>query len=316
MNLLDRVSQEPELRDDPPVLIDVGAAGGVPRAWQRIARYSIGIAFDGDDRETAVLSDAHKLFRKWIFIPGLAAPTDPTDGTLRFHLTRSPQCSSVLPPNASGLSPWAFADLFTVVGETHVAATTLETALAAHGIGRIDWLKCDSQGLDLSIFLSLPKTWRDRVLLAEFEPGLLNAYEGEDKLADVLRVMEDEPFWVARFDVQRTTRGSAAMLRESLGEGGARRYTKWGARAPGWANITYLRDFEKDGTTIDRRAHLLGWVLASIAGQPAAALAIARSGAQQSGGAIFDAMIAASIAAMRRSMWRGILRAIVRRLRR
>ena len=58
MSLLDRIFAEPELREFPPVLVDVGAAGGVHPAWRRIARYAVGVGFEPDAREAAPLGAA------------------------------------------------------------------------------------------------------------------------------------------------------------------------------------------------------------------------------------------------------------------
>ena len=94
MRLLDRIFAEPELREQPPVLVDVGAAGGVHPLWRRIARHSIGVGFEPDARDAAALGAAQKLFRRWIFCPGVAVPAPTADGLTELHLTRSPQCSS------------------------------------------------------------------------------------------------------------------------------------------------------------------------------------------------------------------------------
>ncbi len=58
----------------------------------------------------------------------------------------------------------------------------------------IDGYKTDSQGTDLRIFNSLPKEIINKILLAEFEPGIIDAYQGEDKLHHLLAHMEKEPF--------------------------------------------------------------------------------------------------------------------------
>ena len=91
MSLLDRVMREPELQSEPPVLVDVGAAGGVHPAWRRIARYAVGVGFEPDAREAAPLDAAQREFKRWIFCPGLAVPESPADGQATLHLTRSPQ---------------------------------------------------------------------------------------------------------------------------------------------------------------------------------------------------------------------------------
>jgi hypothetical protein len=309
LKIIDRLFADPELCDAPPVLVDVGAAGGVHPAWRRIARYSIGVGFEPDARETAPLDAAQREFQKWVFCPTLVVPVVPPEGRALLHLTRSPQCSSTLRPRADALKAWAFAEFFEVIETRSLPAATLLDALRAQGIGRIDWLKCDTQGLDLKIFLSLPAATRARLLAVEFEPGFIDAYEGEDKVADVLAAMAREPFWLAAMDVGHTPRsGPAAMV--------AHWVRRLAPGAPAWANLCYLRDPFAAAEPMDRRGHLLTWVFATLCGQPGHALAIAEAGARQFGGGLFEAMGTASARNLRWAMLRNAPAALWRRLRR
>ncbi len=316
MNWIDRVLAEPELRAAPPVLVDVGAAGGLPPAWRRLARHAIGIGFEPDPRETAPLGAAPRRFARWIFCPGLAVPDTPAGGRQALHLTRSPQCSSTLRPNAAALADWAFADQFAVTATTEFPATTIAAALTAQGIARVDWLKCDTQGLDARLYRSLPAAWRERLLAAEFEPGLMDAYEGEDKLGDVLATMAAEPFWLAGLEVGRTPRGRPELLAARLGARGAAWARRLAPTAPAWVNVRFLREFGGEPAALGRRDYLLGWVFATIADQPGQALTVADAGARRFGGALFAELGAASARSLRWAMFRGLPAALARRLRR
>ena len=314
MSLLDRIFAEPELQAAPPVLVDVGAAGGIHPAWRRIARYAIGVGFEPDAREAAPLGDAQRQFKRWIFCPGLAVPERPTDGQATLHLTRSPQCSSTLRPRSAALGEWAFAEFFDVQESRAFPATNLRDALAAQGVDRVDWLKCDTQGLDLRLYRSLPPEWRARLLAVEFEPGLINAYEGEDQLADVLAAMKSEPFWLAELAVGRTPRGRPGLLAAQLGAGAVRWMRRLGPTAPAWANAKFLRDPAQAADELDRRALLLGWVFATLAAQPAAALTVAAAGTQRFGGELFQEMARSSTRQLRWTMVKNLPAAIWRRL--
>jgi FkbM family methyltransferase len=316
MSLIDRIFSEPELRAAPPVLVDVGAAGGVHPAWRRIARHAIGVGFEPDAREAAPLAAAQRMFARWIFCRGLAVPAATADGRQALHLTRSPQCSSTLRPRAAALGEWAFAEFFEVTETRMLPATTIAAALAEQGIARVDWLKCDTQGLDLKLFLSLPETWRARMLAVEFEPGLIDAYEGEDRLGEVLTAMTREPFWLAELEPGRTPRGRPALLAERLGAGAVRWVRRLAPGAPAWANARYLREVGLQPETLDRRAHLLAWVFATITGEHGYALTVAAAGAQRFGGELFGAMAAASGRSLRWAMVRGIPAMIWRRVAR
>lgn len=319
MNLLARIFAEPELQDDPPVLVDVGAAGGVRPAWRKIARYSVGVAFEPDARDSAPLTSAHAEFRRWVFCPGIAVPSAPPSGRAELHLTRSPQCSSTLRPRTGALGEWAFAELFDVIETRTFPAMTLVDALQAQGLKRVDWLKCDTQGLDLALYLSLPDAWRAQLLAVEFEPGLTDIYEGEDKLADILRAMAGAPFWISELNVGRTPRARPEQLSTRFGAKEVKWVRRLGQGAPAWANVGFLRDphrTEKPNEPLDRRGFLLGWVFASLSGHHGAALTMAEAGRAAFPGPLFDAMADAAAKSLRRSLWRGWPRVLWRRLRR
>lgn len=311
MNLLDRIFEAPELRDSPPVLVDVGAAGGVTPTWRTIARYSIGVGFEPDARDAGKLRGGNPAFRRWIYCDGLAAPSAAAGARLPFYLTRSPHCSSLLRPRNDVLQEWCFAEMFDVTGTSSVMATTLSAALSANGLRRIDWLKCDTQGLDLSLFLSLPREWRRETLAVEFEPGLIDAYEAEDKFWRTLQAMEAEPFWISDLEIGKYPRGKKAVLRDELGSW----VDKWLARlapvAPTHVNVRYLRNLDE---ALDRRALLLLWVFADLLRQHAQALMVARAGAARFGPELFAEMVRVSRGRLRTAMLRRFPRWLWHRL--
>lgn len=300
MSLLDDIFAHAALRDAPPVLVDVGASGGIHPRWRRIARYAVAVGFEPDARERGALEGDRKRFRRWILCDKLVV-AEPGRAEAELHLTKSPYCSSTLEPDAAGLHGWAFADLFTLQETRRVPATTLMAALQAHGLTGIDWLKCDTQGTDLRIFRGLPAALRANLLAAEFEPGLIDAYRGEDKLPAVLAELAAEPFWLARFEPQAAVRGGLPMLRARLGERWARRYVHLGPGAPGWANLAYLHTVTP---ALDLRGHLLLWVFATELEQPAFACELAEAGAVRFGDPLFTRLADESARQMRRALWR------------
>jgi hypothetical protein len=316
VSLLARVFAEPELCDSPPVLVDVGAAGGVHPAWRCIARHSIGVGFEPDPREAAPLGAAQRMFKRWIFCPGLAVPTTPPGGRTTLYLTRSPFCSSTLRPQPDKVGEWAFAEFFDVVETREFQSVSIKEALAVQGVSRIDWLKCDTQGTDLRLFLSLPDEWREQLLAVEFEPGIIDVYEDEDKLADVLAAMAREPFWLSGLQVGQTPRGRPDLLGAQLGAGMIRWCRRLGPGAPAWANVRYLREVTMRTEALDRRAHLLSWVFATITGQHTYALTWAAAGMHRYGGPLFSAMVASSRRRLRWTMWRSWPRFLWQRLTR
>lgn len=314
VKLLDRIFQAPELAAAPPVLVDVGAAGGVAPIWRSIARYSIGVGFEPDARDAAKLGGASSAFKRWIYCEGLVAPAVDGGAPKKFFLTRSPHCSSLLPPRHDLLQDWSFADYFVVERTGTVPAVTLSAALSANGLQGVDWLKCDTQGLDLSIFMSLPEDWRRRTLAVEFEPGFIDSYEGEDKLWRTLQVMEAEPFWIYEVEVGRYPRGNSAVLEELLGEKFLRWLPRLAPGAPVYANVRYLHALGSAGGPLDRRALLLAWVFADLLGQHTHALMVAQEGTARFGGELFGDMLQASRRRLRLAMLRRLPGWLWRRL--
>ncbi len=315
MSLIDEVLREPEFRDQPLVLVDIGAAGGVHPRWRRLAPWAIGVGFEPDARDAEALERAPGHFRRWVLGRHLVTP-DSSRASERLHLTRSPQCSSTLNPDAACLSRWAFADLFSVERTVILPAKTLPTALAEHGIDYIDWLKCDTQGLDLAIYRSLPRAWREQMSMFECEPGLIDAYDGEDKVGAMLHAMDAEPFWLAEFTLGNAVKGSINGLTKALGERGAAWARRLGPGSPAWANLCFVREPLPSHPAMTRRTVLVAWLGSTLIGQHGHALELAEYGRQHYGDILFPRLARASAFRLRAAMlstiplwlWRRLVR--------
>ena len=51
MNLIEEILNKEELIKQPPILIDIGASGEINENWKLLAKYSICLAFDPDNRD-------------------------------------------------------------------------------------------------------------------------------------------------------------------------------------------------------------------------------------------------------------------------
>lgn len=274
-SLIEKVFLHESLVSKPPVLIDIGASGFLPPQWAAIARHSICIAFDADDRDFKVEESENKTWKKLYSLNRLVAPQS-SDG-IDFYLTKSPYCSSSLEPDVAALDVWAFQDLFQIERTIKLPAVDLNTVLSQLGLDRIDWYKTDSQGTDLRIFKSLSEAMMNNILTADFEPGILDAYKGEDKLHAIMAFMEEKPFWVSDMVVKGTQRIYQHVVQnmDFFEQRGMRKYLKI---SPGWCEIAYMNKFESADFTV--REYLLGWVFATIQSQHGFALHIAMHGEQ------------------------------------
>jgi len=274
MNIIDKILTNELFADNPPVLLDIGASGEIHPKWRPIAGYSICVAFDADDREMGYTVKETEGYRKLFVFNKLV--TDNTDPEADFFLTKSPYCSSLLPPDHKNISKWNFGDLFQVEKVVRMNTVRLPSALAEIGITKIDWFKTDSQGTDLRLFRSLGEATMDNVLVAEFEPGILDGYLGEDKLWHIMSFMEKRPFWMSDIKICGTQRISRETVAERFGSSGGQVEMPL-KTSPGWGEVTFINSFESRDT-MDVRDHLLGWVFAILEDQFGFAMDIARSG--------------------------------------
>jgi FkbM family methyltransferase len=243
-----------------PVLIDIGASGAPPRIWDEIAQESIYVAFDPD------LRDIHEVpnGRFYRAITVNEAVTDSETGEVRFYLTSSPYCSSTLKPDQESLANFLYSDLFSVEREVSVRAATLNAILDRLSLDRIDWFKTDSQGTDLRIFNSIREAVRSRVLAIDIEPGLLNAYVGEDLFADVQRELVGKGFWLSDLKVcgtLRMTQQAFADVLSAMPEVDRRSLERNLKKTPGWCEARYLRAIQSlIPGRYDERDFVLLWI--------------------------------------------------------
>ncbi len=284
MTLIDTILQRKEFESNLPVLVDVGASGELHAKWKKIAPYAICIAFDADEREMGFVEKESKTYRKLIVFNRVV--TDKAESEIDFHLTRSPFCSSTLRPDLNQLSYWSFQQLFETEKTIKLGAIRLEKALKEANITRIDWLKTDTQGTDLRLFSSLPDAIRQQVLAAEFEPGILDAYQGEDKLWSLMQFFDQGSFFMSSLEIKGTQRISPVALQQfsPLHRKALQRCL---TISPGWGETTYLNTLPAE-QAFDQRAHLLAFVFALTEKQYGFALEIAGKGFQRFSDPFFE----------------------------
>lgn len=264
MQIIESILQMELFQSRPPVLIDIGASGEINPKWRQIAPHSICIAFDADDREFNISEQDNKTYKKLITFNRIvtAEPVDKAD----FYLTNSPFCSSLLEPDIKNLQPWIFSSFFATEKKIQLPAITLLQALSQIKIDYIDWFKTDTQGTDLRLFKTLPTQISDHILAAEFEPGIIDAYCGEDKIYSVMEYMQQHKFWlssmetkgVQRIDPNYKSKFSSFSLRKII------------RNSPCWAEVTYLRQ----PVLNDKREILLLYIFALLEKQYGFALEI------------------------------------------
>jgi FkbM family methyltransferase len=276
MGIIRKIMNSEVLTEKPPVLLDIGASEGVHARWKPIARYCICIAFDPDSREFSD-SGLRKYFKQLHTFP--CAVSAEQSEEVKFFLTRSPYCSSTLEPDLEALRPWSFSRLFEFDRTGSVKSRTLKQVLSDVDIDRIDWFKADSQGTDLRLFRSLGEDIISRVIAAEFEPGIIDAYKGEDKLFSVLDFMNKNGFWLSDMNVKGSQRISADALESLFPAAVVRKLAMFSHKtSPGWAELLYFNTFNG---SLSKREYLLGWLFATLQEQHGFAYLLAKAGTEK-----------------------------------
>jgi FkbM family methyltransferase len=286
MNIIDEILNRPEFVNDPPILVDIGASGKIHAKWKKIAKYSVCIAFDADDREFGFVENAASGFRKLYVYNCIVS--DKESDRIDFYLTKSPFCSSTLEPDTPALSEWSFADKFIIEKKISLNNITLSKVLENLNISKIDWFKTDSQGIDLRLFKSLSNEIQNKVIVAEFEPGFIDAYKIEDKLYNIVGYMSSGNFWLSDFITKGAERFAQTDLSSITQNNLLKKLIQFSHRkSPGWAEMTYINSFKNNAPLRD---YLLGWVFSVIHNQYGFSLKLAEEGKRKFDYKIFNEM--------------------------
>lgn len=277
--LIEKILSREEFIINPPILLDIGASGKMYSGWEKIAKYSICIAFDADLREIKYIEDGSTGYKKIYLYNKIVADTNAKE--LDFYLTDSPFCSSLLEPDTEKLKDWSIADLFHVEKKIKLKTTNLLTVINGLGIKKIDWFKTDSQGTDLRLFKSLNRDLIDKILVADFEPGIIKSYKGEDKLSALMEYMDTVPFWMNDLVIPKTQRINKQIKEEILYKNipskGKNMLNLIIKSAPMCGEVSYFNDF-KNTELFSQRDFLLMWVISYIKGHLGFSLEIADVG--------------------------------------
>ena len=245
-----------------PVLMDVGASGAPLPIWNDIAPQSIYIGFDPDLRE--IHEDKSSEFHRSVMVNEavIAGPAS----EVSFYLTKSPFCSTTLAPNPQATSHWLERDSFEVESRAVVRATTIDSVLRRLEIPRIDWIKLDTQGIDLRLLNSISPDVLSRVMAVDTEPGLIDIYQGEDMFVDVHRDLTSKGFWLSRIHpgsflrMRKTTLDAMNRANLEIDE----RYIRNCVRtSPAYIEARYLRTLEwLAERSLSQHEYVLLWIFA------------------------------------------------------
>jgi FkbM family methyltransferase len=102
------------------------------------------------------------------------------------YLTRNPACSSLLPPDAAMLAPYAqLPEFFEVVGRTAVDVVALDQFLESQHVAGVDVLELDVQGTELDVLHGARGFLERSVLAVMCEVEFVPMYRGQALFGDV-----------------------------------------------------------------------------------------------------------------------------------
>lgn len=284
MNIIDKILTREEFKEKPPVLMDIGASGGIFPAWKKIAKHSICIAFDADNRELDYISNNNSDYMKVYIFNRIAS--DENVEEKEFFLTNSPFCSSTLEPDLDSLKEWNFFNKFKVRNKEVMKTIHPKKALEKIDINYIDWFKADSQGTDLILFDSLDNKITERILAADFEPGIIDAYKKEDKLHHLMNYMESKPFWMNELRILESQRLDEET-KDKLASRGHKDSSQLIRGAPICGEVSYFNTLNNK-ELFSKRDYLLMWVLAFSKKQYGFAVKVSGMGKDKYSDPIFD----------------------------
>jgi len=271
-NIINNICLEHNLH---PILVDIGSTGDSPVIWSAIESFSTYIGFDPDTRDIQIITD--KRFKKKYIINKAVTSSDKNNSTL-FYYTKSTHCSSTLFPNFKSLSNYySLFNIFQVENVDIIKTTTLNQLVSDLNLSSLDWIKLDTQGTDLRIIKSLNSMIFNKVLVVDVEPGLIDAYVGEDLFSDVHGYLVGNGFWLSTIGLNGANR-----IKQSTIEEMNKRISNFHKSiqkikgSPGWCNARYLRTLEwlNEHSALNKD-YILLWIFSIIDNQIGFALDIA-----------------------------------------
>jgi FkbM family methyltransferase len=133
------------------------------------------------------------------------------DGCADFHINAYEESSSLLSTNEEALQTWVGVEKLKVESVVTVPTIRLDTFMHLAGIKNIDFLKIDTQGMDLAVLRSAGSRLRDIAKITlEVEVAPVHFYSGAPSKDEVLRFLDEAGF--ALTGVESQTHGQEENL--------------------------------------------------------------------------------------------------------
>ena len=170
-------------RQQPLVLVDVGARGGLRSSWVPAQRHLRLIGFEPEKGEHGQLVD--RTGAQTAPSTFLDVALHDRSGSVQLYVARDRGLSSIFEPDRAFLNSFPEADRFETTEIQHVQADTLDNQLLAHGVSDIDFVKVDTQGSELLVLQGASRALESSAVGVEVEVEFAPIYKGQPLFADV-----------------------------------------------------------------------------------------------------------------------------------
>lgn len=140
------VNEARVFRDDPLVLLDVGARGGVGREWQAFGDQILAYCFEPNEEECRRLAAAAPTNLKYI-----PRALGGQRGSRTLYQTAHADSAGLYHTDMAYLGRFLNRDNGVTVGESTVEVSVLDDVLAEFNIPKIDFIKLDVEGAELEV---------------------------------------------------------------------------------------------------------------------------------------------------------------------
>ena len=125
------------------------------------------------------------------------------DGSAEFYLNSYDSASSLLRMNPEGKQKWLGGFDFKTISSYQVPTIRLDTFMNSTGIREVEFLKIDTQGIDLSVVKSAGDRLGDiRKITLEVQVSPIPLYDGASNKSDVIQFMEKSGFRLTTVEKQ------------------------------------------------------------------------------------------------------------------
>lgn len=177
------------LNANPIIVADVGARGGHLGEINNLKPYLSYYGFDADKEECKrIESVPHEDFHSYKILPYYVGKNE---GLIDFHLFRDLGSSSKLKPNQYFKNNYSASHEIT--STVSVESRTMDSILTENSLELPDFIKLDTQGTELEILKSSPKSLSN-CLLIESEIEIIEMYDGQPLIGEFLTFMDNNGF--------------------------------------------------------------------------------------------------------------------------